>query len=336
MSSAFAPASNVGRHTGPLLSIAPQDESLHGAKQGHGYQASETSYFGFNIPDKAINGEIYVWFHPNLRVCSAGVFIWQGIKIGALEGEYVNYQNYLPYPDGDILNYRLPIGLEVCAHEPLKRIRIAYRDASAATDFELLFSAGRPPVGRPGGGHFTQVMKVEGQLRLRGETHTVDGFFTRDRSWSEERSEEPRAVPARTWFAGIADRDFAFHASAYDDPATAEWASAFPSLAAADRFRWGYLFKDGELIQLTDCINKRTTRAHDGVSPTAYSFDLVASGGRTYHVDGEVKARLPFHMWPNMVTHYSQVQWHMDGRTAWGDAQDIHFADYVRQFARRE
>ena len=81
---------------------------------------------------------------------------------------------------------------------------------------------------RPGGFHFTQAMKVTGDLDLYGEKMKIDSFFSRDRSWGQERREDPMPLPALSWMVGVFDKDFAFHALALDDPASKpEWTDAW-------------------------------------------------------------------------------------------------------------
>ena len=61
-------------------------------------------------------------------------------------------------------------------------------------------------------------MKVTGELDLFGEIHAIDGYFSRDHSWSQERRETSRNGPPLTWIVGVFGDDLAFHAVGYDDP----------------------------------------------------------------------------------------------------------------------
>ena len=318
-----------------LTEVVLQDESLHLHSPGLGHEATETSYYGFNIPEAGIDAEIYFWLHPALGMMSGGIWIWQGRKRLTLEADYFSYYAYLPFPAEGILDYSPMPGMRVRVEDPLKRIAVDYFDEVADTRVELMLEAMFAPVGRPGGGHFTQAMRTSGRLRLRGVEHRIDGSFVRDRSWGDVRSERPRSLPPTTWMVGVFDDDLVFHARAFDDPAAnPDWAGSATAIAPDDRFRWGYIVERGEIIQLADCRMKRTTRTPDGISPSGYSMELVDVNGRVLALVGEVVSRLPMQMWPNMLTHYCLTRWTLDDRTGWGDAQDIQYADYIRAFAR--
>ena len=111
----------------PLPTITPADEFLHPpAASGH-HSATETSYFGFNIPEHALNGEIYVWFHPVLRVISASVYIWRGLVPSTLAADYVNHFHFLPFPEHGIEDYEIKdLGLRIKVIEPLKALKIEH------------------------------------------------------------------------------------------------------------------------------------------------------------------------------------------------------------------
>lgn len=129
LSPATAPLSNFGMVRSlagqPLGTAVAADEFLHApAASGH-YSATETSYFGFNVPEHALNGEIYVWFHPVLWIMSASVYIWRGIHASTLSCDYVNHYHFLPFPDHDIDDYRIEeLGLHIRVLEPLRAVQI--------------------------------------------------------------------------------------------------------------------------------------------------------------------------------------------------------------------
>src|SRR5688572_18874833 len=91
----------------PLGSAVSADEFLHPPVASGHYSATETSYFGFNIPERKVNGEIYLWFHPVLKMMSASVYIWTGLKSSTLACDYVNHHHYLPWPADGIADYTI-------------------------------------------------------------------------------------------------------------------------------------------------------------------------------------------------------------------------------------
>lgn len=318
----------------PLGVIQPQDEFLHPVAPGAGYASTETSYFGFNIPEKQLNGEVYIWLHPALRVMSASVYIWRGIKRSTLACEYVNHFHFLPFPD-DISDYTIaPLGLRIRVIEPLRQVELTCKDPERDVSFKLLQTAIMPPGGRPGGFHFTQAMKVEGELTLHGERFVVDGYFSRDRSWGQERHEVARFMPPISWMVGVFGDDLAFHVLAYDEPSTApELAAVFPSPPAGKGLIWGYVRRDGETFPVTRAPLV-TVREPDGLAPRVKEMEVEDSGGKVHRIRGTVDARMPWQTWQNMNVYFCLTRWECGGRIGWGDTQDIQYNEFVRRFAR--
>lgn len=191
-----------------------------------------------------------------------------------------------------------------------------------------------PPGVRPGGFHFTQAMKVTGELNLFGDQMKIDGFFSRDRSWSQERREDPLPLPALSWVVGVFDKDFAFHALATDDPALKpEWADAFPQIKPGQNLFWGYVWKDGELTPLT-AARKLTKRASDGLTPVSIEMELDDAKGRTFPIRGDMEASMPWQTWQNMNTFFCQTKWQTGNDVGYGDTQDVQFNEFTSKFAK--
>ncbi len=308
------------------------DEFLHAAPNGATYELTETSYFGFCVPDKAINGEIYIWLHPMLNVMSASVYIWQGFKSQSLAADYVNHIHYLPMVD-QLEDYELPMGLKIKVVDPFKEIRITYEDAMADTAFDLTYRDFAAPVSRPGGHHFVQPMQVTGSLKLRGADHAIDAPFMRDKSWGQPRTEARRPMPPSTWMAGCFEDGRVLHVHAFDDlEQNPEWAGDYMFPPAGMNLVWGYV-QIGNRITKLKHAQKKTPRGTNGVQPIGYELVLTDEEDTTHTLTGTVKASLPWQTWQNMLTWFSQTHWQWqtaDGVvTGVGDTQDIQFNDYV-------
>jgi hypothetical protein len=315
--------------------VTPADEFLHAIAPDAGYASTETSYWGFCVPERNLMAEIYIWYHPALRTMSAGILLWRGMRRSSLESEYVHHHHFLPMP-ADIARYTIaPLGLEIEVLEPLQRARMRCRDPERDVGFDLTWTGVLPPIGRPNGHHFVQPMHCVGQLELYGERIAVDGHFMRDRSWGAERHETPRDLPPITWMTGIVDATCSFHLVAFDDPARGpEWAGHYASPLPGQNLMWGYLHQDGKTTSLR-VARKLTLRESDGVTPRGFELGLVDDDGRTLDLNGTITARVPWATWQNVVVHYSLTRWEIGGRTAWGDCQDIHYNRYVHEFTRR-
>jgi hypothetical protein len=318
----------------PLGRIVPQDEYLHETAPGGHHSATETSYFGFNIPEHRLDAEIYMWFHPALKTMSASVYIWRGFNASTLECDYVNHYHYLPFPDAGIADYTIPdIGLRIKVIEPLTSVRIDFADEARGVSFDVRFDAIMPPGGRPNSKHFTQAMKTRGSLDLYGETFTIDGYFSRDHSWGEERRETSHLTPPFSWMVGVIDETFAFHVTATDSPEeNPEWTSRY-RVESGHNLRWGYVFRDGELFPVTRA-RKLTLRERDGLTPRLVELEIDDAGGATHAFRGEVMASMPWQTWQNMNVFFCLTRWQSERGVGWGDTQDIQFNDFVRHFAR--
>lgn len=315
----------------PLGQVDARDELLHPpAPSGH-YSSTETAYYGFNVPAESLNGEIYLWFHPVLRVMSASVYIWRGFHRSTLSCDYINHFHFLPYPEGDLDRLSIPeLGLTITTLVPLQESVVELDDPDRGVSLSLRSVAVMPPGVRPGGHHFTQAVRTTGVLSLYGEHIEIDGWFSRDRSWSVERKETARTMPPYAWLAGVLDDTFAFHLLAYDSAASRPcWESRY--VVPTDTLNWGYLWRDGGLFALRSA-DKATTYADDGISPSGYTLVLEDETGFTTELHGTVRARMPWQTWQNLNVHFCLTEWVCDRGTAWGDAQEIQQNDFVRTF----
>jgi hypothetical protein len=314
--------------------VLPEDEFLHAIPPGSGYALTETSYWGFCVPEHDLMAEIYIWFHPVLRTMSAGILIFRGKRSSSLASDFVHHHHFLPMPE-DIAHYRIEaIGLEIEVIEPLRKIRMHCKDPERAMSFDVMFSAAMPPIGRPNGKHLVQLMRTIGELDLYGEKIAIDGYFTRDRSWGAERHETPRDVPPITWMTGNADGELAFHLVAFDDPALGpDWLGHYDQPLPGENLMWGFLRRNGRTSSIR-AARKLTLREADGVTPKGFDLEIVDEHGELLHIHGEITARAPWATWQNVVVHYSLTRWEIDGRVAWGDCQDIHYNRFVHEFSR--
>jgi len=179
------------------------------------YELIETSYFGFAIPEHKINCEIYFWLHPVFCVASGGVIICKGIKQAHNQADFLDYRNYMPIPD-DITDCTYANGVRVKMITPLEEFEVSYEDPDSDTSFRFVSRAIMPPAFRAAGGHITQAMKTNGHLRLKGEDFTIDGYFSRDRSWGDPRTEVRKDVPPFGWHVMVFDETLAFHVCGFE------------------------------------------------------------------------------------------------------------------------
>ena len=317
-----------------FATVEPADEFLHAVPADASYTHTETSYWGFCVPDRNLMAEIYIWFHPVLGTMSAGVLLFTGKRGSSLAADFVHHHHFLPMPDA-IDSYRIePVGLEIQVLEPLREIRMRHQDPDRDVSFDVLFSAAMPPVGRPNGHHLIQVMRTTGELELYGESIPIDGYFTRDRSWGADRFETPMDVPPITWMTGNASDDLAFHLVAFDEPSLRpDWLDHYERPVAGDNLMWGFIRRKGETRSIRRAA-KLTRRAADGVTPDGFTLQLEDVAGDVLDLEGTITAQAPWATWQNVVVWYSLTRWEIDGQEAWGDCQDIQYNRYVHTFSR--
>jgi len=318
---------NLGRGFGQA---AAQDEYYHGWGPD-GDALTETWYWGFNVPEAAINCFVYCWVHPNLDVVSAGLIIYQGIKQHHLAAELFDIPAYLKAGPvvGDGSRIVVPNGLTVEVVRPLEEIRITYSDPSRDTECDVRLKAVAEPIMRANNLHFEQVMHCSGTLTLRGVRHAVDSHTVRDRSWGELRPEGHNPAPPYNWVTGVLDGGrFAFNVGSHDDPAgNPEWLGRM-EIDPARIFKDGWVLRDGRQIQV-EHARKRVWRDPARLMPERIEIDMVEEGGRASFIRGSVIASVPGFHWPNIATHLALVRWEMDGMTGHGESQDVQWNDYV-------
>lgn len=299
----------------------PADERFHKPWPADApYELIETSYFGFSIPEADINAEIYHWTHPKFGLTSGGLFLMQGIKDNQIEALYSNWLNYMPMPD-DMTDCTYANGIRVKMAEPFRRWEIGYDDADTDTHLRLTVTAIMPPAFRPVGGHFTQAMRTEGELILRGARYPIDGFHTRDRSWGDPRSERKMDPPPAGWHVAVFSEDLAFHDMSFESPELNPAIGArYPGYEDGKNLLWGYVWKDGALRGVTS-TRTRTEFGVRGIGPTVVDLEITDETGEVHELHGEVTACLLFAFWPNLPCFFALTKWSYRGLTGWGDTQ---------------
>nr|WP_087572943.1 hypothetical protein [Sphingomonas sp. CDS-1] len=311
--------------------MRPEEEWIQPVPEGAHYEWTETSMFGFNIPEHGIDCIIYYWHHPALSVTYGGLIIWRGQNSNQVACDYSDYRSVMPLPD-DITNCTYANGVTVKMIKPLEEFHITFDDPVYETSLDLRLKAIMPPACRYNGGHITQAMKTSGELVLSGERFKIDGYHTRDRSWNEARSEVIRKTPPLNWTVGVFDDDFAFHHCSFDNRRYhPEWGDRFPGNGDDNNCLWGYIYENGETHGVAH-VDQQTTRGPDGIAPMAVRTVITATNGRDYVITGKAISSTPVMAWPNMAAHFVLFEWECEGRKAkgHGDIQMVIYRDAYR------
>lgn len=339
-----------------FLPIAPADEFLHPAHESNHYTAIETNYYGFHLPEQAIDGHIYVWFHTALKVMGIFIFVYRGHKGQQLEAEYFNHHDFLPMVESNA-DYTHEMGsgtIRIRVEKPLEEIRITIDDPGADFRLDMRSRGVVPAVGRPGGKHLTQLMRNEGELVLRGEAFPLSGHFVRDRSWSQLRGEAPQAGPPACWMTGIFGDDLAFHTSILDTgifdlpefgPA---WTDTLPIDNVLRSLKWesggdtanmnlrGGWWYDGQGTRKIVEATKTTQLAADGLTTIGCTLDLLDDQGERHVMTGTSLGGIQKMYGQNMVVYLNQIQWTLGDRTGVGSMQTVYFNDHLYKHKIRQ
>jgi hypothetical protein len=271
---------------------------------------TETAWFGFMVPERALGGTVYALFRPNLGVSSLAVYVWDASAHEPWRVPYGRTLSHLPFPAGDLTDLSLA-GLRLRCRAPLERYELAYADGERLR-LELRYDALAPPhaVGVAGGrGHLDQPCRVSGTLVLRGEAIAVDAFDMRDRSWSVR--DDLHSVRASYSYAIASARD-AFLAAGFEQD-------------GVSRIVAGFLVRDGEKAALVGGTREVLERGPG--YPLRVRIAARDALGRTLEAEARCLSRLAQQATPGMFAWMSLAEWRLGERRAFGADQDVWSPD---------
>jgi len=301
-----------------IRDFSPADDALHPPSDKHAW--TETSWWSFNVPERALGGWLYVQVRPHQNSTAGGAFVWDAEASLPWELPFFAWFTHQKLPEGlDLRAARLPSGVEITQVEPGMVYDLGYRFRDE-TDFraDLRFTGIIPPFPYPAGvppfsasSHFDQPGHVTGRITLRGETIDVDCYAVRDRSWGP-RPEHWGRTGRLSYAFGTVDQQTAF--LVFCAPSSAD---PFTDIEAV---MTGYLLRDGVTGRLVSGIRTSRRDPADGMV-RAIALSLVDELGRRAEIHGESLSRmaLPRHR----VTFNSLMRWDWDGQECFGEDQDL-------------
>jgi hypothetical protein len=308
--------------------VRPEDDLLHPASFVNikDDSATETQYFGFSVPEEKIHGYAYMWHHPNLKVCTGGLVVFQGIKATTLHAELCDYRTFMSDAalKNDLHEFRFDNGYGVKIIEPLKRFHMTYADPARKNSVDLMIEAVQPVVLFDDGRHFEQTMQTTGELVLRGRCYRVDCFSIRDRSWGAPRPETVLDLPPLSWMCVTFSKDFAFNCSAFDQASGNPGPFALPEERALSG---GWVHLEGKLGRIVQA-RKRVTRQNSTVC-AALELGFSDEHGRTFEVRASLSASCPLILWNNTWTVINMMRWQCNGLVGDGTNQEGFWNGYL-------
>ncbi|MGK2908234.1 MAG: DUF7064 domain-containing protein [Sphingobium sp.] len=344
----------------PFSQVLPEDDYLHPVGPNAHFTTIETNLYGFNIPEHDINCNIYLLWHHALKTMSLHIFVHKGRRIlpHQLAADYFKEHLYLP-AQTDVADLTIEAGSMTYRSKvdvPLDDIVIEADDPSRNFSLRLNYRAALPPVGRPGGKHFTQLLATSGALVLDGITYPIDGHYMRDRSWGYNRPEEPERTPPYRWMTGWIDNgDGGIHKSfviAWVDTGMLDGPDFGPNwhnrISGTDGFganKWesggstpslnlrsGWISVDG-MPRPVVRIDTRTL--FDDASRflvRAFEVDIEDDQGEVHTVTARTISMIPKMYWQNLITYMHFMELSCDGLSGHGDLMDSFNGDHIRKF----
>ncbi len=301
------------------LRFAPADDELHAP--GPHRDWTETTWWSFAVPERALAGWLYVQMRPNTASTSGGGFLYDAQSWLPWDLPYFGFLNQQPLPDPlDLRAVTFSNGVSVRVVEPGMVYELGYRFRDQE-DFvaDLRFEGISPPVphlqGAPpftDSSHYDQHGRVTGTLRLRGEPIAVDCISVRDRSWGRR----PELLGRRTRFS------YCFGATSTDEAFLA-FCRPQSHLEESEQLMSGYLVRDGRLRRLADA--RRTNERDSATGGVArVRLDATDTDGRVLHADAEAVSRMALGGGGTGVTINTMLRWSVDGaRVGWGEDQEV-------------
>lgn len=339
----------------PFAPITPADEYLHSATAEPHFTDIETNLYGFNIPEADIQSNIYVLWHPLLRTMSIQVFVYRGRRTlpHQLAADYYQEHQYLPAVT-DNADWRVQMGscsVHMQILQPLDQILIEIEDPKRRFALRLRYDAAMPPVGRPGGKHFTQLMKTSGELTLNGEHYRIDGYYVRDRSWGYRRPEEAECTPPYRWMTGWFGADCGF-VVAWMDTGLLEspefgpdWNRlvAGPEASGANKWesggktpslnlRSGWFAVEGTARPIIRMQVRTLCAEPSQLQVKAIELELEDDRGEIHGIRGNVLSLIPKLYWQNLLVYMHCVQLTYSERSGHGDLMDTYSNYHISRF----
>lgn len=355
------------RYTGapvPFSTVLPEDDSLHPVGHDAHYTSIETNLYGFNIPGENINCNIYLLWHPALKTMSMHLFVFRGERIlgHQLESDYIVDYQYLPAVE-DNRDFTLQLGTctaRLRINTPLDDITIDVEDKPRNFSLNLKYRAAMAPVGRPGGKHFTQLMKTSGDLVLDGRHYPIDGYYMRDRSWSYTRPEQPERTPPYRWITGwdepgtgtgfvvawmdtslIEGEEFGPNwnkvVGGVDGTGQNKWESGGPTPSL--NLRSGWVSVDGQPRPVVDLDVRTLQDDQNRMMVRAIEITMIDDQGDSHKVTGELVSLIPKMYWQTMLVHMHMIKLTYVGpdgvvKHGHGDLMDTYSSDQMRALKR--
>jgi hypothetical protein len=311
------------------------DDRFH-LNNGHPYW-NESSWMSFMAKDRELGGAFYFWHRPNMKLTSAGCFVWDG------NGEEIydcaHYDWHLIQrlaPDANMYDFRADNSVEVREIELGRKYQMRYDNNGCQVD--VVWEAVMDPVdhskrasgdvesviegwiqdSRDGIGHFEQGAWAKGTLVLRGEEIEIDGPACRDHSWGPRDLSRAQHC-CYPWSVASPEHSFLVWGN------TGLEREQDPILDTPMKVVGGWYRNDGVTGKLLSGTRVVTEHGPDG-RLLRETIDAVDEHGRALQAEGRATATLRLSCWNDMFDWWTLAEWRYDGIVARGEMHEyFHF-----------
>ena len=305
--------------------ITAQDLEFHTPPDA-GHTWAETYFFPIILPQEGLMITVYVVVRPGLGVMSNDVTVYGALSQTRADLVYYHAEPHLPAPQR-FSDIHSSMGLSVKAVRPPRDYRIDYvgfDNTEIHVDWIGLMEpfdihdpthsprAGRTKaeqhansgLGAAWGGHFDMTGRVQGTVKIRGRSYTVDCVERMDHSWGHRN---PVKMNAQDSISASFGPDLAMHVIAHLDLDAA--------VGQEQRLAHAYILEDGQVYGIRDGA-LRTTRLGNAV--TAMDLQMVDVRGKTFDMHAYSEVGAPWNAYVSTVTYTSMMRWFCGNRVGHG------------------
>jgi hypothetical protein len=302
--------------------FTPRDDGFHFDVMGDDGGATETAWFSFHHPDRALGGWLYTMVRPNIGTVAGGAWVWDASTALPWEVPYSANFTALELPrNSDLADIEFPTGVCMKVLAPTMSYALRFSDPGRL-EIDLRYDGAMQPrrlasststFGRSA--HFDQFGRVTGRVVVANEQIDIDCIAMRDRTWGRRPEDRPRRA---AYVTGAASTETAFLAVT----------------SGEQDVTYGFAVVDGVASDVKSGSRAvRRDPTHGWVTEITLSWidALGRRGGATgYAVSRIIVNRHSF------IDVNSLIRWDLnDGVVAWGEDQDMwpvsEWASFRRQ-----
>lgn len=303
----------------PISVFTPADDVLHPVSDS--FYEAETFWFSFFVPERTIGGWVYIGVRQNAGTTGGGLWLWDDTATQPWDIPFYENFSSLKPPTVDDGTLSSPTGATITVREPGMVYNIRYADRDRITA-ELTFRGlerpvplrrGAPPY--PSASHYDQTGHVTGVVVLDGERIEIDCYAMRDRSWGPRTERGYRRV-GYTWLA---------------DPQLSLLTYSAPT-EDSDDIHSGYV-RRGDTVTAVEGGHRIATRDPDHAWLRELELAVVDEHGARLDIRGRALSRFVLPLATSVCIN-STFEFTVDGRTVYGEDQDVWPIKEFREFRR--